>query len=835
MQPLTTGILAHVDAGKTTCIESMLFTAGVLKKAGRVDHQDAFLDFDERERSRKITIYSKQAGLPWKNRAIDVIDTPGHADFSAEMERTLSILDTAIVLVSALDGVQSHTRTIWKCLDAYQVPAILFVNKMDITTRTKDELLEDLRKNLSEHIVDLESDDAIEQFAALDEDLLEEFAQTGTLSRESMISAVQSRKAYPVLFGSALKNDNIAALLDALTIYSPPKEYPEEFGARVYKVTGDASNPLVHMKITGGKMHVRDSIGDQKVNQILIVHGQSQKAVQEAEAGQVVSVKGLDGLQAGDGLGIEKHSAAPLLCASLNYELILPDGVDPVSMMSGLRTLMMEDPSLQIEFNEASQAITIRLMGEIQKEILKKRIEEKTGVSVEFGTGKIVCLETITEPVFGYGHFEPLRHYAEVHLLLEPGRRGSGMTYSSRVPRDVLSLTVQRQILSALSDHTPRGILGGFALTDVHVILAAARVHQKHTLGGDLRQAADRALRQGLMKADSVLLEPFIHFEIETPSESLSRILFELESRQASVQVEEQNDGRMKVSGRGPLRLLMNFGSELPSLSKGRASVTIENDGYDVCSSPEEILEQRAYDPELDRRHPVGSVFCSNGAGHYVPWDEVEDHLHIPVVSDSSTVVSTSVNSGKVTQEELNRVFNMAGGSNSNTKKAASKPKRTELSLEPSNVKTFSSLPTVLIVDGYNMIYSWPSLAQARAHSLFAAREQLISMLTNYQGYKGLSLMVVFDGNHRKDNPGSTSRNGSASIIYTPSGMNADSWIEKKTADLKGKFRVIAATSDALIQNSVISHGAIRISARELERQVLSVNASAFKALKEIR
>lgn len=839
MRTITTGILAHVDAGKTTCIESMLLTSGQIRKAGRVDHQDAFLDFDEQERKRKITIYSKQASFTWKDTTINVIDTPGHADFSAEMERSLSILDTAIVLISALDGVQSHTRTIWKCLDAYQVSSILFVNKMDATSYSKEELLSDIEKNLDTRIVDLSVDDWIEQFAALDEKLLDEFVQTETLSPASMAQAVKERKAFPVLFGSALKNENISELLDALLAYTPEQEYPEEFGARVFKITLDSAKaPIAHLKLTGGTLHAKDVIhderGDQKADQLFMANGQSIRPVKEASAGDIVLVKGLQNLKPGDGLGFETSRKEAQLSASLCYALILPAGVDPVTMMAPLRQMMMEDPMLQIEFDEASQTISIRLMGEIQKEILKNRIYERTGILCEFGNGKIVYQEAIDDTVFGYGHFEPLRHYAEVHLMLEPGKRGSGMTYSSKVPRDVLSLNWQRLILSSLSDHVQKGILTGSALTDIHVTLIAGRAHQKHTQGGDFRQAASRAMRQGLKKAQNVLLEPFFRFEITTPAEDLSRILYELETRRAKVQVEEMESGKMRITGRGPVSTLMNLNTTLASLSKGRADISVENDGYDRCENAEEVIEQIGYDESLDRFYPSGSVFCSNGVGLTIEWDEVEDHLHIPPVDNTQTVSSISINSSKVSAQELNRVFQNAGGSNQNAKKAGpSKKKRTDLSLEPTQVTTFSHLPTVLIVDGYNMIYSWPSLREISSHSLSDAREELISLLINYQGYKGYSLIVVFDGNRRKGNPGSSSKNGSASIVYTPSGISADAWIEKKAADLKGKFHCIAATSDGLIQNSVFSHGATRISARELERAVLSVNESAFAALKK--
>lgn len=835
MRTLTTGILAHVDAGKTTCIESMLVDAGILKKAGRVDHQDAFLDYDEMERARGITIYSKQAGLEWKDTRINLIDTPGHADFSAEMERTLSVLDTAIVLVSALDGVQSHTRTIWKCLQTYKIPAILFVNKMDAAHLSKEELIHSLR-TLDDRIVDLDADDWIEQFASLDEDLLNEFLETETLSQESMAKAVMERKAFPVLFGSALKNEGIKQLLDALVSFTLPKDYPEQFGARVFKVTTDeTSMPIVHLKITGGVLKAKEIINDQKVDQIRIYQGKGFQSVPEAKAGEVVSVKGLKDLLPGDGLGFETAKPKALLSPALYYELILPEGIDPVQMMGWMKVLMMEDPSLQVEFNEQTQAISIHLMGSIQKEVLKKKILEKSGFQVEFGPGKIVYKETIADEVFGYGHFEPLRHYAEVHLLLEPGERNSGLTFSSKVPRDILSLNWQRLILSALVDWKIPGVLTRSELTDVKITLVNGRAHQKHTSGGDFRQATHRAVRQGLMKAENILLEPYFSFEIHVPNEHLSKVLYQLDVRKASVEVKELENGMVLITGRGPVRTLLNFQEELARASKGTASFASETSGYDVCQESETIIEQIGYDPAADRRNPAASVFCSNGSGTIVEWDEVEDHLHIPIDTRQS-IESFSVNSGKVSDEELRRAFGNAGGANRNEKKApASHKKRTELSLEPASVKNFSNLPICLLVDGYNMIYSWPELKALAAKSLHSAREELISMLVNYQGYRGWSMIIVFDGTKQKGSHGSNTRNGSSSIVYTPAGMTADSYIEKKVHDLRGKFECIAATSDALIQNSVISHGARRISARELQGMVRGVNARAFEDLKSVR
>lgn len=835
---ITTGILAHVDAGKTTLIESMLLSAGAIRKAGRVDHQDAFLDYDQQERSRGITIFSKQAGCEWDDRYITIIDTPGHADFSAEMERALSVLDCAIVLVSANEGVQAHTRTIWKCLETYNIPAFLFVNKMDAAHRDKEALLEDLRTNLDDRIVDWMAHDRDEQAASLEENLLDEFIETQTLQPESLQQAIGSRQVFPVLFGSALKNEGIKQMMDTLSAMTPAKIYPNEFGARVFKISeDDQGNLLTHIKLTGGTLKVKEIVEEQKVDQIRRYQGQGYQAIPEATAGDVVTIKGWQNRAPGDGLGFEPGKEANLLSPCLMYELILPDGLDPVQMMGYLRALMMEDPTLQVEFDDQRQTISLRLMGEIQKEILRNKIYDRAGSYVEFGPGRIVFQETIAQPVYGYGHFEPLRHYAEVHLRLEPGKRGSGLVFSSALGRDVLSLNWQRLILSALGDAHLNGVLTNSPLTDMKITLIAGRAHNKHTQGGDFRQAALRAVRQGLKKAENILLEPFFKFEIQTDPASLSRILYELEVRQASVSVEEMTDNRIQITGRGPVRTLLNFQEQLNALSHGNAQLTLDHDGYDLCQQAQTIIEEIGYQEEHDRAHPSGSVFCVQGSGEYVPWDEVEEHLHIPPVSETTSSGFATPSSSKVSEEEIRRIFAAAGGANRNEKKRQPirTSRRTELSMEPTHVESTSSLPVCLIVDGYNMIYSWPELKAVASKSLFQAREELISLLVNYQGYKGWSLIVVFDGHRRADNPGSSQSKGSSRIVYTPKGQSADSYIEKKAHDLKGKFQVIAATSDALIQNSVLSHGARRISARELEQLVYSVNQEAFKSLQSTK
>lgn len=835
-QHICTGLLAHVDAGKTTCIESMLFNAGVIQKTGRVDHQDAFLDFDSLERQRGITIYSKQAGLTWNDVKINVIDTPGHADFSAEMERTLSVIDCAIVLISALDGVQSHTKTIWRCLETYKIPAIIFINKMDATHLTKEELLQNISTQLEQNIIDLQAPDWIEQFASCDEELMEQFFENESLSPTSMAKAVMDRKAFPVLFGSALKNEGIYALLNALVQYTLPQDYPSNFGARVFKVTrDDTSMPIVHLKITGGSLKAKEVIQDQKIDQIRIYQGRGFQSVQEAVAGEIVSVKGLKDVLPGDGLGFEQSFHKALLSPALYYELILPSGCDPILMMGYMRVLMMEDPALQVEFNEQTQSIAVHLMGAIQKDVLKKKIFEQSGFQVEFSTGKIVYKETIANPVMGYGHFEPLRHYAEVHVLLEPAPRNSGISFSSKVSRDVLSLNWQRLILSALADWKIPGILTHSPLTDVKITLVNGRAHQKHTSGGDFRQASHRAVRQGLMKAENVLLEPYFQFTIQTSSEHLSKILYLLETRKATVEIKELDSHNVQIVGQGPVRTLMNIQEDLAKSSKGSAHIEMETSGYQECTDSQEIIEQIGYQAELDRKNPCGSVFCSNGSGTIFDWYEVEDHLHIPIETAGASS-SPTLNSSKVSQDELKRVFAQAGGANRNAKKQTmQKKKRTELSLEPTQVKDFKHLPTCLIVDGYNMIYSWSDLKEIARTSLFAAREELITRLVNYQGYKGWSMIIVFDGTKTQGSKGSTSKNGSSSIVYTSSGITADSFIEKKVHDLQGKFSCIAATSDNLIQNSVFSHGARRISARELESLVQSTNTLAFSALDNLK
>lgn len=833
MKHISIGILAHVDAGKTTLTESMLFQSHTIRKQGRVDHQDAFLDYDEQERERGITIYTKQAGMEWKDTSIDVIDTPGHVDFSSEMERSLSVLDAAVLLISGLDGVQSHTRTIWKCLQQHQIPTIIFVNKMDIAHADQEELLHQIQHDLSAQALNPDADDFLDQLALIDDAVLESYLETGFIESARIQEAFMKREYFPVVFGATLKNEGTEKLLDLLLDLVPERVYPEEFGARVFKITVDEqNNRLTHMRITGGNLQTKQALDNgEKADQIRVYSGNSYRTVSQVEAGQICTVKGLENTFSGQGLGFEGDLPVPALEPCLSYEMLLPDEMDPVRMMGYCRILMMEDPTLDIHYDEESKAISLKLMGMIQMEVLQKRIRELSGTDVGFGPGRIVYRETIGAPVYGYGHFEPLRHYAEVHLLLEPLERGKGLVFSSRVSRDVLSLNWQRLVLNHLQEKEHRGVLTGSPITDMKITLTAGRAHNKHTEGGDFRQATYRAVRQGLKKADSILLEPFYKFTLFVDASSLSRAMFDLESKGAEVSVEPDGE-QMKITGRGPVRLLMNYQNEVNAYTKGRGRFAASFDGYDVCQDSETIIAQTGYDSELDRKNPTGSVFCSHGSGTYIPWDEVEEHLHIPVETERSS--STVINSSRVSEEELRSVFQNAGGRNTSDKKKTgrSRPSRIDMDMETREIRNVPHLEECLIVDGYNMIYDWPELKALASGSISAARERLISMLINYQGYRNISMIIVFDG-YRKNDAGESSFNrGSARIVYTRKGQSADAYIEKKVHDLKGKFRCVVASSDGMIQNSVLSSGASRISAREMEILCRQVNEKAMSHLK---
>lgn len=826
MKNIVTGILAHVDAGKTTCIESMLYTAGILTKTGRVDHGDALLDFNEQERARGITIYSKEANLIWKNTYVSMIDTPGHMDLSSEMERCLQVLDVAIVLISGLDGVQSHTKTIWKCLEHYQIPTIIFVNKMDISHHDKESLLKNIQTELSRNCIDLFNADE-ENIAMLNDDLLNHYLDTGDISKELLQQAIFTRKCFPILFGSALKKEGIQDLLDVLDQYALAKTYPNSFGAKVYKISYEGNNlPLYHVKITGGNLQVKDKISeDQKVDQIRLYCGPQYQVVPSIDAGKICVLKGLHDLYVGQGLGFEKESSSPILNAYMNYRMVLPASQDPLEMIKYCKILMQEDPQLQIQYHSISKQIHVRIMGSIQMEILQKKIEELSHVHVTFENGDILYKETISNSVIGVGHYEPLRHYAEVHIELEPLKRGSGLQYESKVSTDILPQHWQRLILTHMQEKEHLGVLTGSPITDIKMTLVNGKAHIKHTEGGDFRQATYRAIRQGLMKAHSVLLEPYYAYTLTIPSSSLSKAMYDLESRQATIQIQEKENSQMELTGKGPVRLLMDYHREVIAYTKGQGNFSVSLSGYEPCNQQEEIIEHFHYDPNSDLENPSSSIFCSKGAGITIPYNEVEEHMHLPFEKKGKSSYQPS--KYKISEEEAREIFLNSGGRNKNNTKTVKTKKKIDYNLKTTHVEPI--LPECLIIDGYNMIYSWKDLSSLAKKDISSAREQLISDVVNYQVFRGCKVILVFDGYRVKNNVGNSSNKENTSIVYTKSGQTADSYIEKTVHELKNKYRIRVASSDGLIQNTILANGATRMSAHELETKVKSTNKKALQ------
>ncbi len=832
---VTVGILAHVDAGKTTCIESMLFTAGSIRKLGRVDHQNAYLDFDTQERNRGITIFSKEAYYTWKDTDVFLIDTPGHIDFSSEMERTLQILDLAIILVNGQDGVQSHTETIWKCLEHYQVPTLIFINKMDISHHSKEELLNNLSARCSDMCIDFSDENAMEKVALINEEFLNEYLETDSISIEKIQEAIFKRQCFPCFFGSALKLNGIKELMDAICEYSLKKEYGQQFGAKVFKISSDEQgNRLTHVKITSGTLKPKQCINDtdQKVDQIRLYSGQQYKMINEADAGTVCALKGLDSFEVGQGLGVEEDSQEPLLNAYMNYQLLLPHGIDPLSMKELCDTLAKEDPQLHIFYDEKLKKISLRLMGNIQMEVLQKLIEKRSGIKVGFGTGRVLFKETIRNTVTGVGHFEPLRHYAEVHIKLEPLPQGSGIQFETNLSLDDLAMNWQRLILTHLQEKEHKGVLTGSPVTDIKFTLVAGKSHLKHTEGGDFRQATYRAVRQGLKKADSILLEPYYQFTLTLPNEQLSKALYDLELKHCKVSIEDALNGNMIIHGKGPVRLLMNYQNDVIAYTKGKGNFTCTLDGYCPCEDFEQIIEEIGYDSEADFRNPTGSVFCTHGAGFYVPYDKVEEYMHIkPKIVNTSSYRTTKYT---ISDEESKRIFEMASGRNKNEKKhmqPTKKKKEEKASVQNQKVEIKEKLKDCLIIDGYNQIYSWNSLKALARLDYNAARDKLIDLVINYQGYKNCKVVLVFDAYKVKDSSSRSSKYGDTQVVYTSYGQTADSYIEKLVHDLKGQYNLIVASSDGLIQNSILAQGAYRLSSRELESKITNTNTLAFENL----
>ena len=818
MKRTVLGILAHVDAGKTTCIESMLYLSGAIRKMGRVDHKDAFLDYDEQERDHGITIYAKEAHFVYGNTEVFVIDTPGHVDFSAEMERTLQALDLAVILINGQDGVQAHTETIWNCLATYHVPCLIFVNKMDISFRSEAELLADLQKHCSSFCVRWD-ENKDEELAMVSEEMMNQYLEEGHIPDEIIRQAVRERKCFPVFFGSALKQTGIKELLDAVSAYCPEKTYPDEFGARVYKISRDSQGSrLTHVRITGGVLKTKQKLNEEeKVDQIRIYNGQDYQVVNEAEAGMICVLKGPVSLEAGQGLGFEEDAEKPLLNAYMDYQLSLPKGTDVLALSETMQQLASEDPQLMITSDPEAHVIRLSIMGEMQKDVVQKKIYERTGIRVGFSEGRVVFAETVAESVDGAGHFEPLRHYAEVHVRLDPLPRGEGIVVADECPRDMLSANWRRSILSVLRETRHCGVLTGSLLTDVKISLTAGRGHLKHTEGGDFREAARRAVRQALKKAECIVLEPYYEFTLRLSSEVLSRALYDLETRSATVEVEDLGEGIMLIHGRGPVRKLMNYQAEVSAYTRGKGIFTCRTCGYEACTDQAEVIAERGYDSETDRRHPTGSVFCAHGSGFYVPWDEADRYMHIIMDREASTS-SYEHRRYHVGEDEMQQLVHAASSNNRNLHKNR-KPRKKE-DEELKKVKARPNLPPYMIVDGYNMIYEYEDLKELAKEDLYNAREKLITRLMNYQAYADIPMAIVFDGYKVKDNFGTVQKMGRVEVIYTRTDETADQRIEKMAYDLHEKYTLTVVSSDGLIQNAVFSQGALRMSARELRSRM---------------
>ncbi len=855
------GIVAHVDAGKTTLSESILYTSGAIRKMGRVDHGDAFLDTYELERSRGITIFSKQALFSLGDAQITLLDTPGHVDFSAEMERTLQVLDYAILLISGADGVQGHTLTLWKLLKRYQIPTFLFVNKMDQPGTDEKALMEELKKRLDGNCVDFSGDrdtqEWQEQLAMCDEILLERYLEEGSVEEGEISRLINERKLFPCFFGSALKMTGVQEFLQGLEKYIKMPEYPREFGAKVFKIARDSQgNRLTYMKITGGSLKVKTVLRGQKdgedreekVDQIRIYSGEKYEMVNEAFAGMVCAVTGLTFTYPGQGLGREAASDMPLLEPVLTYQIQLPPECDVHKMLLNLRQLEEEEPLLHIVWNEELGEIHAQVMGEVQIEILKSLIKERFGVVVDFGSGNIVYKETIKTPVEGVGHFEPLRHYAEVHLLLEPGEPGSGMQFYTDCSEDELDKNWQRLILTHLEEKEHRGVLTGSPITDMRITLVAGRAHLKHTEGGDFRQATYRAVRQGLRKAESALLEPYYDFRLEVPADMIGRGMADIQRMCGEFQPPQIEGETAVLTGSAPVVTMRDYQNEVISYSRGMGRLFCTLKGYFPCHNQEEVVQAFCYDPEADLENPTGSVFCAHGAGFVVNWDQVEEYMHVesglllePVERQPEPVEvrkktwKEERDAYQATEKELEEIFTRTYGPIRSRVGEEDLPRRSVKGWKRSHARmdnTSSSYvgrtknrntppeKEYLLVDGYNIIFAWEDLKDLADANIDAARDKLTDMLCNYQGYKKCTLILVFDAYKVKGNPGSVQKYHNIHVVYTKEAETADQYIEKTVHEIGRKNHVTVATSDRLEQVIILGQGGTRMSARELREDM---------------
>ena len=847
MENIVMGILAHVDAGKTTLSEGMLYLSGTVRKLGRVDHKDAFLDTYSLERDRGITIFSKQAVFSLGNRRINLLDTPGHVDFSAEMERTLQVLDYAVLVISGADGVQGHTETLWKLLKLYEIPTFIFINKMDQPGTDRESLLTELKERLDEGCIVFgkgKNVESLEEIAMTDEAVLDYFMEHETVRNEDICRLIRERKIFPCYFGSALKLDGVQELLAGFEEYMKPFDGKKEFGARVFKISrDDKGERLTFLKVTGGKLVVKMPINkEEKINQIRIYSGAKYEAVNEVEAGGVCAVTGLSSSYIGQGLGVEKGTAAPFLEPVLTYQMILPEGADTTKVLRELKQLEEEEPLLNIVWNPALEEIHVQLMGEVQTEILKTMIAERFHLDVEFGTGKIVYKETIKSPVVGVGHYEPLRHYAEVHLKMEPLEAGSGLVFDTDCSEDVLDRNWQRLILTHLQEREHPGVLTGAPITDMKITIVAGRAHLKHTEGGDFRQATYRAVRQGLKSAESVLLEPWYSFVLEVPSEQVGRAMSDIGQMNGSFEGPEAEDkqGMVRLTGTAPASEMRDYQREVWAYTKGRGRITLTLKGYEPCHNAEEVIEEIGYDSERDVDNPTGSVFCVHGAGFLVKWDEVPEYMHI---KEDFLAEKPGIEQDEMMAVQMGNHCNYSGGYSSSydddpelltimEREFGSKQKERDRysSYRKQTVSTPVRHTTVikenepkkeyLLVDGYNIIFAWEELNELAKASIDAARNKLMDILSNYQGFIGCTLILVFDAYKVKGNQGEVQKYHNIYVVYTKEAETADQYIEKTTHESGRKYKVTVATSDALEQVIVMGQGAYRISARDFYEEV---------------
>ena len=842
---LNVGLLAHVDAGKTTLSESILYQSGAIRNLGRVDHQDAFLDTDEMERERGITIFSKQAVLTWKDTEITLLDTPGHVDFSAEMERVLQVLDCAVLVISGADGVQGHTETLWKLLTRYGIPVFLFVNKMDQEGTDCGKLLAELKSRFSEGCIDFGrvetgAEEVIEEIAVCDEQTMEEYLEKGSVAAASIRRLVAERKIFPCYFGSALHLQGVEELMNGICTYQMQKEYPAVFGAKVYKIARDGQgNRLTYLKVTGGTLKVKDVIGENgdKVNQIRVYSGEKYELLSEADAGKVCAVTGLAETYPGQGLGAEKDSELPILEPVLTYRIILPDDCNVHTMLRDLKLLEEEEPELHVVWIEKSQEIHVQLMGDVQIEILQRIIKERFGVLVEFGEGSIVYKETIAAPVEGVGHFEPLRHYAEVHLRLEPGERGSGIQFDSECSEDVLDRNWQRLVLTHLEEKEHKGVLTGSVITDMKITLTSGKAHLKHTEGGDFRQATYRAVRQGLKKAESVLLEPYYEFRIELPSENVGRAMTDIQNRLGKFEAPETLGEMTVLTGIAPVSTLSGYQKDVIAYTGGRGRISLTLKGYELCHNQEEVVAARGYDSELDLANPTGSVFCAHGAGFVVDWDEVEEYMHMERTLDQTgeeglaevTLPKRRHSSIELTQEELDAIYVRTPDpvkQNHGPVTVCAKEKDREPGSAYTDPKwerrrrEKEGRQEYLLVDGYNIIFSWEELRELSEKDIGAARGKLADILSNYQGYRKCTLILVYDAYKVEGNPGEVMKYHNIYIVYTKEAETADQYIEKTVRRIAKDAAVTVATSDGLEQVIILGQGANRMSAPGLKEEI---------------